>query len=57
MVTLTRIGGHSVAVNPAQIAFVRDRAGDDKPTVIVMSNGTDFEVEESYDAVLAALSA
>jgi hypothetical protein len=56
MVTLTRTGGHTVGVNPSQVAYVRDRAGD-KPCVVVMANGTDFEVEEDFEAILAALGA
>jgi uncharacterized protein YlzI (FlbEa/FlbD family) len=54
MVTLTRTGGHTVGVNPAQVSHVNERGGDN-PCVVVMSNGVDFEVEESFEDLLMAL--
>lgn len=55
MVTLTTTGGQSVLVNPAQVSTVRDFARDEKPTKVIMANGQDFEVEQSFDEVVGLL--
>jgi len=50
-ITLTRPGGHSVAVNIAAIAQITDRKN--YPVNITLVSGKDFEVTEDFATVMS----
>ncbi len=55
-IEVTRVGGQSELLNADNIVKIRDRSGD-KPTVVMMVDGSDFEVSEAYEDLQGVLSA
>lgn len=53
-VQLTGHAGQNVLINRNQVSHVRQHANN-QPATVVMSNGLDFEVQEAFEDVLAAL--
>lgn len=54
-VQVTRKGGQSMLLNADNVAAIRDRAGDNL-AVVAMVDGSDFEVQERFDDLVAKMS-